>query len=150
MKLSRLIWVLLAIVVLTSCGSTNVSAGTPTASPTALPKPTTLHVIRPMVDNFPPLERIIRDGTAVQHLYTSAYALPVPTPGGVVSCPSDIGMVYHMDFLQGSVLLQEIDLDATGCQLLHINRKETRFTNESFRSLFIKIVGIPSLVPGQS
>jgi hypothetical protein len=150
MKLSRMVWILPVFIVLASCGTPSANKGLSSEPTATSPKPTVLHVIRPAVNNFPALDRTVQDATAVQRLYASAYTLPIPTPGGAVNCPSDIGMVYHLEFLRNATLIQKMSLDATGCQLLQIGQTEMRFTDEAFRSLFTKTIGIPSLVPGQS
>ncbi len=144
MKLQRMALVAIAILLLVSCG-TNESSAQPTRPSL---KATVLHVIRP-AGNFPAFDRTIKDAMAVQHLYEAAYALPVPTPGGTVNCPMDDGTVYNLDFLHGTTFLEKMILRATGCQTLQMgnNTSNVRYTNEAFRSLFIKTVEIPSLIP---
>jgi hypothetical protein len=152
--LQRATLILLAVLLLAGCGtlgrpdetgSTNIPFG-PTATPTL---PTALHVIRPAVNGYPSLDRTIKDTKAVQRLYRAAYALPVPSSEKEL-CPPDIGMIYYLTFLQGTIPLQQMTLQATGCQLLRLYPQTggVRQTTEAFRSLFLKTVGIPSLVPG--
>jgi hypothetical protein len=152
--LQRATLILLAVLLLAGCGtlgrpdetgSTNIPFG-PTATPTL---PTALHVIRPAVNGYPSLDRTIHDTKAVQRLYRAAYALPFPPPGKV-NCPADIAMIYDLIFLQGTTPLQQMTLQATGCQFLRLSPQadRVRLTTEAFRSLFLKTVGIPSLVPG--
>lgn len=106
-----------------------------------------MHVTRPAVNGYPSPDRTVQDAQAVQRLYSAAYALPVPSPGRV-NCPLDNGMTYYLTFLRGTTPLQQMTLRATGCQELRLDRDGVRWTTEAFRSLFLKTVGIPSLVPG--
>lgn len=125
---------------------TGCNPGTPPG-----PSPTALHVTRPALPayHFDPLDVTIRDTAAVERLYQAAYALPTP-PSGTVNCPNDIGLVYHLNFLQNTISsVQQMNLNATGCQYLLIGQdsNDVRRTNQSFLDLFTKTVGIPSLVP---
>jgi hypothetical protein len=92
-----------------------------------------------------PFDRTVTDTTAVQRLYITAQGLPPAT--GTYDCAKDIGLVYHLNFLQGTALIKQIDLQATGCPFLHISKTDVRMTNPSFVSLFTRTIGIPSLVP---
>ena len=83
----------------------------------------------------------------MQNLYTAAYALKSVPPGAQFSCASDNGLEYHLDFLHATTSAQLMDLDATGCEFLHINARDVRFTTSSFRALLAKVLNIPSLVP---
>jgi hypothetical protein len=138
MKWKALLFVPLLFLLLTACHPSTGSNN-----------PTMLHVTRAETlpgYNFAPLDVTIRDVTTVQHIYQAAYALPMP-PSGTVSCPSDIGLIYHLDFFQGDASVEQMRLDATGCQALTISRDDVRFGNEAFRELLRKTLGIPSLVP---
>lgn len=152
--LQRTALILLAVLLLAGCGtlsrtdetgSDSIPLGT-TATP-ALPKE--LHVVRPAINGYPSLDRTIHNTEAVQRLYRAAHALSVPPPG-IVNCPKDIGMIYDLTFLQGATPLQQITLQAAGCQFLRLNQQASgvRSTTDAFRSLFLKTVGISSLVPG--
>lgn len=151
MKLQRAALILLVILLLAGCGTPGGSDGTSNvlSGPTATPAmPTVLHVIRPAINGYPSLDRTSKDSRAVQQLYRAAYALPLP-PSGTVNCPLDNGILYYLTFLRGITPLQQMTLQASGCQYLYLNQQTggARLTTENFRSLFLKTVGIPSLVP---
>jgi hypothetical protein len=40
-----------------------------------------------------------------------------------------------------------MDLDATGCEFLHITAQDARFTTPSFRALLAKMLNLSSLLP---
>ena len=135
---------LLAFLVLslTICGSAGQTGGTTL--------PNVLHVVRtdPLPGHhFASLNRVIHDAAQAQNLYTAAYALKSIPPGAVFNCPSDNGLEYHLDFLRMTSSVQSMILDATGCEFLHINDRDARFTTSSFRALLTKVLNIPSLVP---
>lgn len=137
----KLLFGMLLLVMLVLAGCSSGSAGTA--------KPTMLHVTRTDAlpgYHFAPLDVTIQDVTTVQNLYQAAYALPHP-PSGTANCGADIGLVYHLEFFQGTSSVQQMSLDATGCQLLQIGQDDVRFGNETFRELLRKAIGVPSLVP---
>lgn len=134
--------VLLFLLVLVGCGSASTGSG-------ASHQPTALHVTRTsnlaMVQSVP-FDRTIQDSATVQQLYDAALALPVAN--GVYNCPIDRGVAYHLQFLQGTAPLQQMDLDATGCRFLHITgQADARVTNDAFIALFTTTVGVKSLFP---
>ena len=122
------------------CSSTQASSGT--SSEIMI-----LHVVRSAhldQTQYAPLDRTITDTQAVHQLYAKALALPKISSGGVYNCPSDIGLIYHLDFQQNGSS-HKMDLDATGCQFLQLSSKDIRQTNESFLSLAAQVIQIPSL-----
>ncbi len=136
--------VLLAFLVL----SLSACAGAGQTGATTLPN--VLHVVRNDTlpgHHFASLNRVIHDAAQVQNLYTSAYALKSIPPGAIFNCPSDNGLEYHLEFLRVTTSVQPMDIDATGCEFLHINDRDTRFTTSSFRALLAKVLDIPSLIP---
>jgi hypothetical protein len=116
-------------------------------------QPTALHVLRPASQfsifgqPFPRLERTINDAHTAQQLYTAALALPVVDQGKNYSCPIDFGVVYQLDFLVGSSLLQHMDVQASGCQWVHLSSTDIRWTNAAFNHLLANTLGVPSLLP---
>jgi len=146
MKLKSILFMLplfmLPLFLLAACGTMNASQGS-TSEPTAL------HVVRTSSNRYAmhlaSFERTVTDATAVQQLYTAAYALPVAK--GIYHCPKDLGLVYHLTFLHGSTSIQQMDVQATYCQFLEIGNKDGRVTDASFLALFTKTVGITSLYP---
>lgn len=133
---------LLSLILLLVSGASVVHRGTA--------KPTMLHVTRTVLPGWtvPPLDVTVRNATDVQRLYQAAYALP-PVPQTEVMCPLDIGLIYHLDFFQGRVLIQTMDLHATGCTYVQLDQDagDVATLTNSFRLLFIKTVGISALVP---
>lgn len=115
-------------------------------------QPTALHVLRPASpfpiygQPFPRLERTIHDAKAVQQLYAAAQALPAVDQGKTYSCPIDFGVVYQLDFLAGSDLLQHMDVQASGCQWVHLSSTDIRWTTSAFNRLLANTIGIPSLL----
>ena len=147
MKLQRMLLILLFALILVSCDTNETSSST---SFTTL-KPTILNASRPERKDYDisALNRTVRDAAAVQQLFTAAYKLPKP-PSGTINCPSDIGLVYQLDFLHDGTPLQNMSLQATGCTFLFLNQYDVRVSNYAFQVLLCQIIGIPSLVPGQS
>lgn len=140
MKTTKLGLVLLLGLLLVACGGTSQ-------------QPASLHVLRPASQfpiygqPFPRLERTINDAHAVQQLYAAALALPVVDQGKTYSCPADFGVVYQLDFLAGNSLLQHMDVQASGCQWVHLSSADIRWTNAAFNRLLANTIGIPSLLP---
>ncbi len=116
-------------------------------------QPTALHVLRPASpfpiygQPFPRLERTIHDAKAVQQLYAAALALAVVDQRKTYFCPIDFGVVYRLDFLAGSSMLQHMDVQASGCQWVHLSSTDTRWTTAAFNRLLANTIGIPSLLP---
>lgn len=144
MKTTKSVLVLLLGLLLVACAET--SQPTPQ-------QPTALHVLRPASQfpiygqPFPRLERTINDANAVQQLYAAALALPVVDKGKTYHCPVDFGVVYRLDFLAGSNLLQHMDVQASGCRWVHLSSTDTRWTTDAFNRLLANMMGIPSLLP---
>jgi hypothetical protein len=132
----------LMFLLLVGCAPRSTNVGTTSG-------PTTLHVVRtnsnPYAKQAAPFDRTVSSASAVQQLYSAAYALPPAT--GTYDCAKDIGLVYHLNFLQGAKFIKQMDLQATGCPFLHLSKTDVRLTNSSFVSLFTRTVGIPSLIP---
>jgi hypothetical protein len=127
-------------VLLVACGSINANVGTTSG-------PTVLHVTRTSSDPYGKhigsFDRTVTDVAAVQRLYTAALALPKVT--GVYNCPIGPALEYHLSFLKGASSMQQINLQASGCQFLSVSKTDSRVTNTAFLSLFMKTVGISSL-----
>lgn len=116
------------------------------------PQPTILQVTRQstLPDNhFPPLSRTITNSGSVQKLYTAALSLPKGSDTGAHSCPADIGLIYHLSFLQNGKLMREMDLGPTGCPYILVSKNDMRPLTRSFESLFMQTLDISfhQLVP---
>ena len=119
---------LLALLVLSLTGCVGIEQTSGTSGTDVL------HVVRTELPgyHFAALNRVIRDAAQVQDLYKAAFTLKTVQPGAL-SCPVDLGLEYHLAFLRGTTSVQQMNLDATGCQLLHISAHDVRFTSPSFR-----------------
>lgn len=132
----------LVVLSLTGCAGTGQMRGTT--------GPNVLHVVRtdPLPGyHFASLNMVIHDAAQVQDLYNAAHALKTIPPGAVFHCPLDNGLEYHLDFLSAATSVQQMDLDATGCEFLHITAQDARFTTPSFRALLAKMLNLSSLLP---
>ena len=148
MRRTTSILALSLLLLLAACG-TGSSGGTGSTSggTTTTTGPTTLHVVRSntLYLHFPPFDHTISTAVAVQKLFHAALALP--KVAGVYNCPVDTGLEYHLTFLHGTSSIQQMNLDASGCQFLGIGKQDSRVTNAAFLALFTKTVGITSLYP---
>jgi len=129
---------LLFFLLLTSCGT---AFATTTASS---PRPTTLQVERVThtINVFAPFSRTSTDAQSVQSLYDAALALPKVTTTGVHSCPADVGLVYHLRFLQNRSLVRQMDLQPSGCASLLVDKNDARPLSKTFIESFTQTVGI--------
>lgn len=128
---------------LTGCGTATI------IDSSSIVQLTALHVVRPAtLNNVPKFERTVQNATAVQNLFKAAYALPA-APKGVMNCPVDLGIVYHLSFLHGTTLIQEMTLYPTGCTALQIGQdtSNVRSAPYDFQKLVAKMIGLASLVP---
>ncbi len=127
----------ICLLLLVACGQATSSVGNASNTSNA---PTALHVTLPPprhpVPTFHPIDKTINNAVAVQCLYAAALAQPVLPKDKTIMCPADIGLTYHMVFLNGSHVLRTADLDATGCQFLHFGPHDVRMPNSAFLSLF--------------
>lgn len=158
MKRSCLLFVLLLCLWLAACGSSS-AAGSPSpgasfsggASPSAPARgPTLLHVTRTdpsVTGNLGPLDRTVADAHLVQDLYRTALALPVYAVGSSISqsCLNDLGVIYHLDFLQGATRVQRMNLDPGSCKILYLGRTDLRQASEAFLALLKQALQLNSL-----
>jgi len=135
MNSRKIVALLLVLLVLAGCDTAQSA------------KVSILQVARP-AGNFPPFSKTVKDATSVQHFYNLAYALPSP-PSGTVNCPADNGTIYNLTFLNGTTLVQTMVLQASGCErlLMTNNSQNMRMTNPAFEAAFLKLIGLPSLIP---
>lgn len=153
--LFTILWLSLLFILMGGCGqitggASGASACTGSATSLSLTVPISLYVTRTSSNEqwAPPLDRCVTDAEAVQHLYAAAYALPLPPPGNkLVSCPAGPDLVYNLTFLHGTKQVQQMTLQMTGCQFLHIGKTDGRDITPSFLSLFAQTSGISPLVP---
>lgn len=121
----------LLVLELAACGIAAAKLSAPASSTCGSASASlTLHVWR---DNgldrtsMPAFDRWICDSATVQQLYDAAYARPHPIAGAIYHCSINIGLVYHLVFLQAGAPVQRMDLEADGCEWLHILPNDTRF-----------------------
>ncbi len=122
------------LLLLVACGQGTGGVGNASNTPTALH--VTLPPPRHPVQTFHPIDKTIDNTAAVQRLYAAALTQTALPKDKTIMCPADIGLTYHMVFLNGSQVLRTADLDATGCQLLHLGPHDVRMPNSAFLSLF--------------
>lgn len=136
-RLFCLFFFALLLLIASSCGGT--SEITPVA----------LHVTRSSpLRPLPPLNMTITDKKAVQALYQAAYNLPL-IDGGTQSCSVDLGIVYHLDFIEDKSTSENMDLQVTGC--LHLTTTQgVRQANNAFLDLVARTIHVNPLVPHRS
>lgn len=155
--------VLFMMAFLTACGGSSPSAAsvaTPvdaqspsgvaaTVSPPA-GGPTSLRVTRTdpsATNNLGPLDRTITDVRAVRSLYAMALKSPAYPTGTSISqsCLNDPGVIYHLDFLQGSASVQRMNLDPGSCKILYFSQTDLRQVSNDFLTLLIQALQVKSL-----
>jgi hypothetical protein len=110
-----------------------------------------LHVTRtdpsPTGNNLGPLDKTVTDPQTVQNLYHAALALPAYAVGSSISqsCLSDTGVIYHLDFLQGSNEVQKMNLDPGDCKILYLSQTDLRQVNNAFLTQIKQAIGVNSL-----
>ncbi len=139
-------WLLLLGCLLTvmtvSCAHRNITGG---ASPSL--SPDRVHVLRVSTlaqVKSAPFEITVTDPMKAQQLYQATQSLPKFPANTVIHCPLDDGIKYHLDFFQGSTLLSQAILDASGCRALHLTITDVRRTDDAFWSLLAKELGVPA------
>jgi hypothetical protein len=167
MKRSILLVSLLFCLLLTACGSSplpashTVADSNPTDSssssgssgsstPTFASEPTVLHVTRTdpsTTNNLGPLDKTVTDVATVQNLYHMAQTLPAYATQESISqdCLNDLGVVYHLEFLQGSTDVQRMNLDPGNCKILYLSQTDLRQVSNAFLNLFKQAIQVNSL-----
>ena len=157
MKRSFIFVSLLFCLFLSACGGSSASttAGsnanaasgtTPASTNTSL----VLHVTRTdpsPTDNLGPLDKTVTDTQTVENLYHAAFALPAYAVGSSISqsCLSDTGVIYHLDFLQGSTEVQKMNLDPGDCKILYLSQTDLRQVSDAFLTQLKQAIGVNSL-----
>lgn len=165
MKRYIVIFSLLLCLFLTACGGSTASPSSATSSPgsqqpaadstgaTSPPSgaPGVLHVTRTdpsATNNIGPLDKTITDASTVQSLYTMARKLP-PYPTGTSisqSCLNDLGVIYHLTFLQGTTEVQRMNLDPGNCKILYLSQTDLRQASTPFLNLLKQALQVNSLI----
>lgn len=162
MKRVWLILFLLLSLLLAACGGSSAPASsgaqTNTQSTTAsggatspsTSGPTVLHVTRTdpsTTNNLGPLDKTVSDAQTVQNLYHTAFALPAYAVGSSISqsCLNDTGVIYHLDFLQGSSEVQRMNLDPGSCKILYLSKTDLRQASDDFLTLLKQALQLHSL-----
>jgi hypothetical protein len=158
MKRSDWLCALLLCLLLAACGGSssalpvgsNTNAGGGATTPVPANGPTVLHVTRTdpsVTNNLGPLDRTVTDVQTVQHLYHAALALPAYAVGSSISqsCLNDLGVIYHLDFLQGTTEVQRMNLDPGTCKILYLSQTDLRQASDAFLNLFKQALQLSSL-----
>jgi hypothetical protein len=158
MKRSCWLFALLLCLLLAACGgsssatpavsNTNSTGGATTPVPAT--GPTVLHVTRTdpsVTNNLGPLDRTVTDVQMVQNLYHTALALPAYAVGSSISqsCLNDLGVIYHLDFLQGTTEVQRMNLDPGNCKILYLSQTDLRQASDAFLNLLKQALQLNSL-----
>jgi hypothetical protein len=127
--------------------STSGPAGTTPASDSS---PTILRVTRTdpsVTNNIGPLNKAVTSASTVQSLYSMALKLPVYPTGTSISqsCLNDLGVIYHLDFLQGTTDVQRMNLDPGNCKILYFSQTDLRQASDSFLNLLKQAIQVHSL-----
>jgi hypothetical protein len=127
--------------------STTGPAGTTPASDSS---PTVLHVTRTdpsVTNNIGPLDKTVTSASTVQNLYGMALKLPAYPTGTSISqsCLNDLGVIYHLDFLQGTTDVQRMNLDPGNCKILYFSQTDLRQASDSFLNLLKQAIQVNSL-----
>ncbi len=146
-KMKRMLIILPLLLLLVSCGTSNLNGKTPSQS-------TTLSVTRINLipsNKFASFQETVNDAAMIQQLYTAALALP-PVSSAWRSCLADAGLRYRLVFHLSTFPSSRMELNPGGCWDLSIEGKKTdvRQMNQAFLSLFSKTIkvswlGNPSL-----
>lgn len=157
MKRALLLLSLLLCVLLAACGNqprptpalpnSNTSSG---STPAPANGPTVLHVTRSdpsATGNLGPLNKTITDAATVSTLYQSALALPKYATEASISqnCLNDLGVIYHLDFLQGSTEIQRMNLDPGNYKILYFSQTDLRQVNDAFLNQLKQALQVKSL-----
>jgi hypothetical protein len=82
----------------------------------------------------------------VQRLLNALSALPA-YPSGIIHCPADFGVVYHITFQGQAFLGGQATIQAGECQGMSFNRTgrwaQWAATSPQFWSLFADTLGVP-------
>lgn len=130
--------------------NTNPTSASSGSTPTSASGPTVLHVTRTdpsATNNLGPLDKTVTDAQTVQNLYHTALALPAYAVGTSISqsCLNDTGVIYHLDFLQGSTEVQRMNLDPGSCKILYLSQTDLRQVSDSFLNLLKQAIQVDSL-----
>lgn len=149
---------LLCCLLLAACGGSSAAQpalpnSNPTGSattPAPANGPTALHVTRTdpsPTNNLGPLDRTVTDAQTVQRLYRTALSLPAYAVGSSISqgCLSDLGVIYHLDFLQGTAEVQRMNLDPGTCKILYLSQTDLRQASDGFLNLLKQALQLNSL-----
>lgn len=157
MKRTFLVLSLLLGLFLAACGGSPApTPAIPNSNPTSGPTSTTtgnaliLHVTR--TDPSPtaalgPIDKTVTDPQTVQNLYHTALALPAYPVGASISqsCLNDMGVIYHLDFLQGSTEVQHMNLDPGNCKILFLSQTDLRQVSDAFLTMLQQALQLNSL-----
>ncbi len=157
MKHVLLLLSLLLCLIVAACGNppaptrplpnSNTSSG---GAPAQASGPTVLRVTRSDLsptNSLGPLDKTITDTSMVQSLYQKALALPKYATEASISqsCLNDLGVIYHLDFLQGNTEVQRMNLDPGTCKILYVSQTDLRQVNDTFLNLLKQALQVNSL-----
>jgi hypothetical protein len=89
-----------------------------------------------------PFQTTVSNVSQIQSIYEAAYQLPA-YPKTPHYCPVDLGVSYHLEFIQAGKAVLQTDLRVGGCPSITLDDKIYRQANESFLKLFSSVAGLP-------
>jgi hypothetical protein len=124
-----------------------LALGASASTPPAASHGFVLHVVRYQfsVSSTPTLEKDLYDAAAAQRLYAAALALPV-APYVRLPC-LQMGVIYHLTFVQDGHIIHIMDIEPNGCGLSTIYPAYTRLVTPTFLRLLATTLELNSLVP---
>lgn len=131
----------LLALILAGCGGAASSVATPLVV-------TSVHVVRtgdnPM-HHMPPLDRTASGAAKVQQLYNVIQALPPFPRDGIMHCPADFGVLYHLTFYRDGAEVSWATVNPFGCQQVILPNGDIRWSArvEYFWQVFADAVGVP-------
>ena len=109
-----------------------------------------LHVLRTSAypdNHIPPFEQTVTDQAKMQRLYSALHALPA-YPSGIITCPADFGVFYHLTFY-GVFRFAQANIQAGGCQGVSFDGTShwthTTANSPQFWTLFAETLGVPEI-----
>jgi hypothetical protein len=144
-----LVWLLAGLV---------AGCGVSTATRASASGITSFHIVRTSAfpsNHIPPFERTVVDARQAVKVYTALQALPV-FPKGVMNCPADFGVAYHLTFFRGQSSTSWARVNPGGCEGVQLADGSVRWaaTSKAFWQTLADAVGVPVstlfVVPGDN
>jgi len=114
----------------------------PTTPPHFPAAVTSVRILRTQpLHNWPPLDQTIRNTQQAQRLYEATWSLP-QFPSGVMNCPADFNLNYHLIFAGSDGSQVDVVADPYGCWPVTIDKQNTRRATDAWWNLLAQTLGI--------